>query len=120
MQADVVQDVRGETKARSLRLGPVGIVGVVFGLSTPLTLGFGLLVSLLMATALACMRRWLAVGLVIGAAAVGFAVWMLLATPADVDSDAEVGCPDGRTIQITETEFKAMTPQKLESICKVD
>ena len=119
MQADEVQDVRGETKARSLRLGPVGIVGVVFGLSTPLTLGFGLLVSLIMATALACMRRWLAVGLVVGAAVIGFAVWMLLATPVDLESDAEVGCPDGRTVQITEAEFKAMTPQTLANICKV-
>lgn len=101
MQAEEVQDVSEQRSTRTLRLGPVGVVGMVFGLSIPLTIEIGMVVALLTAVVLACMRRWSAVGVVLGAAAVGIAAWLVYAAVVTDDGgEGQVSCPDGRTLEV--------------------
>ena len=101
MQANNAQDIAEQRSGRELRLGPAGVVGVVFGLSIPLTIAIGMAVALLMAVVLACMRRWLAVGVVLGAAAVGIAAWLIYAAVVTDDGgEGQVSCPDGRTLEV--------------------
>lgn len=123
MQANEVQDAREQRRERTLQLGFVGILGVGFGLSIPLTIAVGLVLALLMAMVLACMRRWSAVGVVLGAAAIGVVVWILLGTVVSGDgSDAQVTCPDGRTLQIPADQIADQiadpTQEKIDSICR--
>lgn len=124
MQADEVQDASAQRSARTLRLGPVGVVGLVFGLSVPLTIEIGMVVALIMAIALACMRRWLAVGVVLGATALGIAAWLIYAAVVSDDGgEGQVSCPDGRTLQVPADQladqFANPTQERIDSICSI-
>lgn len=122
MQADNAQDIAEQRRTRTRRLGPVGVVGVVFGLSIPLTIAIGMVVALMMAAVLACMRRWLAVGVVMATAAVGTAAWLILtAVVTDDGGEGQVSCPDGRTLQVPADQladqFANPTQEKIDRIC---
>lgn len=122
MQPDEVQDVSEQRSTRTLRLGPAGAVGVVFGLSIPLTIEIGMAVALLMALVLAVMRRWRAVGVVLAAAAVGIAAWLVYtAVVTDGGGEGQVSCPDGRTLEVpadqVADQFAEPTQEKIDAIC---
>jgi hypothetical protein len=75
---DVQDDQTGQREASRAPLGVLGGMGVVAGLTTPLTLGLGLLVAFVLALTLAFQRRWTAVAWVLGAASIGFTALLLL------------------------------------------
>ena len=98
MAASDVKDDPGRQRATARSpLGAVGVMGVVAGLSVPLTLVVGLVVAIPLALVLAFQRRWPAMAWVLGAAVMGFGAWMLfgmLDPSSDVEFEISPADPD--------------------------